>query len=62
MFRFSRLVNPSKNSVCSFHQTAKVQYPLTAANSNEQLQKVQYAVRGEIVLRAGEYEKQLKVQ
>lgn len=62
MFRsVSRVINPTRQSICSFHKTARVQFPMTASNTNKQLQKVQYAVRGEIVLRAGEYERQLKV-
>jgi len=44
----------------SFHTSAAVQAPLTADTCNLLLQKVQYAVRGEIVLRANEYEQQLK--
>lgn len=46
----------------SFHSSAKSFYPLTEENSNPLLKKVHYAVRGEIVIRAGEYEKQLQVK
>jgi len=46
-------------SCLSFHSQKRF-YPLTADTTNPFLQKVQYAVRGEIVIKAGEYEQQLK--
>jgi hypothetical protein len=45
-----------------FSQTTTPGAKISANNLNPLLSEVNYAVRGEIVVRAGEYEKQLKVR
>jgi hypothetical protein len=65
MFRWSRVstqtVSTAYNYTLRMLQTSTVN-KITAHNVNPLLSEVQYAVRGEIVVRAGEYEKQLKVE
>jgi hypothetical protein len=60
IFNNSKKVKNVQNAASNFHTTSKRdQKVLTVHNMNENVKKMQYAVRGPIVLRAGVIENEI---